>query len=479
MAEQLRADLCIIGAGTAGLVTASVAARLGARTVLFERGRMGGDCLNYGCVPSKALLAAARAAKAVRQASRFGVNTAPPEIDFAAVMRQVHGAIAAIAPQDSVERFEGLGVRVVQAEARFAGAREVTGGGLSVRARRFVVAAGSSPAVPGIPGLDRVPFLTNETIFDNEVLPRHLIVIGGGPIGLEMAQAHRLLGSDVTVLEAAHILPKDEPDLVADLRRQLQDAGIAIHERASVAHVEQTAAGIAVLFARQGERTRIEGSHLLIAAGRSPNVDGLDLDNAGVKHGAQGIEVDARLRTSNPRIYAIGDIAGGPQFTHIAEYHAGIVVRNALFRLPARVDYRALPWATYTDPELAHAGLTEAEARTPHGNNVRVISYAFADIDRARTDREAAGQIKVIARPNGRILGASVLGAHAGELIHPWALAIGNGLKLSALATMIAPYPTFGDINKKAASSFYGPKLFGTWPRRLVRLLAGIDRVRP
>ena len=478
MAEQ--ADIGIIGAGTAGLVTAAVAARLGARTVLFERDKMGGDCLNYGCVPSNALLAAAKAARTVRDAGRFGVQSAPPSVDFAAVMRHVHGAIAAIAPHDSAERFEGLGVKVVRAEARFTGPGEVTGGGLVVRARRFVIAAGSSPALPRIPGLDEVPFLTNETIFDNAVLPRHLIVIGGGPIGLEMAQAHRLLGSEVTVLEAAHILPKDDPELVGPLRQRLLADGVAIHEGVAVKRVEAASGALNVAFERGGEEAQVQGSHLLVAAGRRPNVEGLDLEKAGVVYGRQGILVDARLRTTNPRIYAIGDISGGgPQFTHVAEYQAGIVVRNALFRLPAKVDYRALPWVTYTDPELAQAGLTEAAARKAHGDGIRVLRYPFREVDRAQTDGETSGMLKVIARPSGRILGASMLGAHAGELIHPWVIAIGSGLKLSALAAMIAPYPTLGEINKRAAGSFYTPRLFGAWSRRLVHLLAGLDRARP
>lgn len=470
----MQADICIIGAGTAGLVTAAVAAQLGARTVLFERGRMGGDCLNYGCVPSKALLAAAKAAKAVREAGRFGV-TAAPAVDFAAVMRHVHGAIAAIAPHDSVERFRGLGVRVVQSEARFTRPAEVQGGGLVVGARRFVIAAGSAPAVPPITGLDRVAFLTNETIFDNAALPRHLVIIGGGPIGVELAQAHRLLGAQVSVLEAARILPKDDPELVRPLREQLEAEGIAIRENAAVKRVEQTAEGIAVVFDWRGGEERIAGSHLLVAAGRRPNTAGLDLERAGVAYGPKGIEVDARLRTSNPRIYAIGDVVGGPQFTHIAEYHAGIVVRNALFRLPARVDYRALPWVTYTEPELAQVGATEGQARRQYGEGIRVLRHPFAELDRAQIERETIGLIKVIARPSGRILGASILGAHAGELIQPWAVAIGNGLKLSALATMIAPYPTFGEITKKAAASWYTPKLFGAWSRRLVGLLARFD----
>ena len=472
MPERIEADLCVIGGGTGGLVVAATAARLGAKTVLFERGRMGGDCLNYGCVPSKALLAAAKTAKAVRNAGRFGIATAPPAIDFAAVMRHVHGAIAAIAPHDSVERFEGLGVRVIPAAARFAGERDVEGGGIAVRARRFVIAAGSSPAVPPIAGIDAVPFLTNETIFDNPVLPEHLIVIGGGPIGIEMAQAHRLLGSRVTVVEAARILARDDPELVGALRRGLEAEGIAIRDHTEVRRVERAGEGVAVVVTEGGREERIEGSHLLVAAGRRPNVEGLDLARAGVAYTQKGIAVDRRLRTTNRRIYAVGDVTGGPQFTHVGEHHAGIVVRNALFRMPARVDDRALPWVTYTDPELAQVGMTEGAARETHRDDVRVLRFPFHEVDRARTDRESDGMIKVMTHRRGRILGASILGPHAGELIHPWALAIGQGLKIAAFATMIAPYPTLGEIGKRAAAGYYTARLFSAATRRLVRALA-------
>ena len=472
LAEWLNFDICIIGGGTGGLVTAAVAARLGAKTVLFERHKMGGECLNYGCVPSKALLAAAKTAKGVLTANRFGIGTAPPVIDFAAVMRHVHAAIATIAPHDSDERLEGLGVKVVRAEAHFTGPQEVVGGGLVIRARRFVIAAGSSPAIPPIPGLDDTAYLTNETLFENTVLPEHLIVIGGGPVGLEMAQAHCLLGSRVTVLEAAEILPKDDPELAGQLRVRLKADGVAIRDRSEIVRVEKSPRGMVVVLKNCRAEERIEGSHLLVAAGRRPNVQDLHLDKAGIAYGTKGIEVDMHLRTTNPRAYAVGDIAGGPQFTHVADYHAGLVIRNALFRLPAKVDYRALPWVTYTDPELAQVGMTENEARKAHGEDVRVLRHPFRDVDRAQTDGQTEGMIKVIIRPNGRILGTSILGTHAGELILPWGLAIGRALKISAIATMIAAYPTLGEVSKKAAGSFYAPRLFGPWPRRLVRLLA-------
>ncbi len=472
MSAVILADICVIGAGSGGLSVAAGAAQLGARTVLIERGRMGGDCLNYGCVPSKALLAAAKRAGLSRNNAAFGLVGGAATVDFAAVMDHVHQVIATIAPMDSVERFEGLGVTVVKASARFTGPREVTAGDVTVRARRIVVATGSSPAVPPIPGLDRVPYLTNETVFENRVLPRHLIVVGGGPIGLELAQAHRLLGAEVTVLEAQQALAKDDPELAALLLGRLRGDGIAIEEQAQILRVEAKADGIAVVVATGAGERRIEGSHLLVAAGRRPNLDGLDLETAGIAATPHGITVDAGLKTTNRRVYAIGDVAGGPQFTHVAGYHAGIVIRNALFRLPAKVDYRALPWVTYTDPELAQIGLTEAAARVAYGKDLQILRWPFHDNDRAQTEHETTGLVKVLARRNGRVVGASILGAHAGELIQSWGLAIAGKLSLATIAGSMVAYPTLAEASKRAAGSSFTPRLFSARTRALVRLLA-------
>ncbi len=473
MSERIAADICVIGAGSGGLSVAAGASQLGMKTVLIERAKMGGDCLNYGCVPSKSLLAAAKRVRAARFNGAFGLSDAPPAVDFPAVMRHVHEVIAAIAPNDSVERFEGMGVRVVQAGARFAGPQEVTAGDLVVAARRIVIATGSAPTVPPIPGLQDVPFLTNETVFDNDVLPEHLIVIGGGPIGLEMAQAHRLLGARVTVLEAARVLAKDDPELAELLIQHLIADGVAIAAGVKIRRVERAGSRIAVVLEDGAGERRIEGSHVLVATGRRANLAGLDLDKAGIRTDERGgLIVDTRLRTTNRRVYAVGDAAGGPQFTHIASYHAGIVIRNALFRLPAKVDYRALPWVTYTDPELAQIGMTEAEALKAHGGDLQVLRWPFHENDRAQAERATHGLVKVLARRNGRVLGASMIGPHAGELIQPWGLAISAGLKLSVMAGFLAPYPTFGEVNKRAAGSFYTPKLFSERTRRVVRLLA-------
>ncbi len=470
---QIDTDICIIGAGSAGLSVAAGAAQMGARTVLIEKGEMGGDCLNYGCVPSKSLLAAGRAAQTIRDAGRFGVTAGAPKVDFQKVHSHVHGVIAAIAPVDSQERFEGFGCTVLRVPARFVGPREVEAGADRIRSKWFVIATGSTPSVPPITGLAEVPYFTNETLFANADLPRHLIIIGGGPIGLEMAQAHRRLGAQVTVLEALTVLAKDDPELAGVVRNRLAHEGVTIHEGVTVTGVEAAGAGaITANFAgSDGRAQRVEGSHLLVAAGRRPSVDQLNLEAAGVRYSSKGIEVDARLRTSNRRIFAIGDVSGGPQFTHVAGYHAGVVIKNALFRIPAKVDYRALPWVTYTDPELANTGLTEEAARTRFGDRVRVLRWRFDENDRAQTMRDTEGLAKVIAGPGGRVLGAGIVGAEAGELIQPWVLAIGNRLKIGKMAQYVAPYPTLGEVGKRAAGSYYTPSLFSDRTRRIVRFL--------
>jgi len=467
---MLSVDLCVIGAGSGGLSVAAGASQMGATVVLVERARMGGDCLNFGCVPSKALLAAARAAHAMRQADRLGIERHEPRIDFAQVMDGVQDVIAEIAPHDSQERFEGLGVTVLRASARFVARDTIEAGGETVRARRFVIASGSVPLVPAIPGLDAVPYLTNETLFDNEQKPAHLIVIGGGPIGVEMSQAHRRLGSTVTLIEKLTLLPKDDPELVEVLRAQLLAEGIILLEGAEVTRAERSAGGIAVSVRRSGGEVRVAGSHLLVALGRKANVDDLNLAAAGVAHGPKGVETDRRLRTTNRRIFAVGDVTGRFPFTHMAGYHAGIVLRNILFRLPAKVDDRAVPWVTYSDPELAQVGLGEAEARARHGS-VTVLRWPFHDNDRAQAERDTRGFAKAMIDRRGRILGASIVGAHAGELLQPWCLAIAKGMRIGAMAGLVVPYPTLGEVNKRLAGSYYTPKLFSDRTRGIVRFL--------
>ena len=468
MTDVIKCDICVIGAGSGGLSVAAGASQMGAKTVLIEKGKMGGDCLNTGCVPSKSLIAASHAAEAIRNSGRFGVNGHEPSIDFARVNDHVHSVIAGIAPHDSVERFEGLGVQVIKETAKFVGRNEVEAGGKRIRARRFVVATGSSAAVPPIPGLDGVSYMTNETVFELRERPEHLIVIGGGPIGAELAQAHRRLGSEVTILEMFRILGRDDRDAAEVVRKRMAAERIAMLEGISITGVAKKGNGIAVTIEKDGEQKTVSGSHLLVAAGRRANVEGLGLEAAGIEYSPKGITVDARLRTTNKKVFAIGDVAGGLQFTHVAGYHAGIVIRNALFSLPAKADKAVVPWVTYTDPEIAHVGLTEAEARKSHGDGIKVLTWSFEENDRAQAEQETEGLVKVVVGPKGRILGATIAGPHAGELLQPWVLAITQKLKIGAMANIIAPYPTLGEVNKRVAGSYYTPSLFSERTRRVV-----------
>jgi pyruvate/2-oxoglutarate dehydrogenase complex dihydrolipoamide dehydrogenase (E3) component len=471
MTEMVETDICVIGAGSGGLSMAAGASQMGARVVLIERGRMGGDCLNFGCVPSKALIAAGHKAEELRMADVFGIKSSVPEVDFSKVHNHVHTVIGAIAPNDSVERFEGLGVHVIQAAGRFTGPREVVAGDFTVRAKYFVVSTGSSARIPPIPGLSDVPYLTNETVFDLTECPKHLIVIGGGSIGCELAQAYRRLGAQVTVLEMFSILAKDDSEAAEVVRRQLRREDVELREGVQIVGMSEEAGSVIADINVNGMPQRITGSHVLVAAGRSPNLDSLNLDAAGIKYSAKGIEVDARLRSSNKRIFAIGDVAGALQFTHVAGYHVGIVIRNALFKLPAKVNYTAMPWVTYTDPELANVGLTEEQAKESLGGKIRILRWPFGENDRAQAERKTDGFIKIMSDRKGRIYGACIVGPHAGELILPWVLAVDQGLKIGAMASAVAPYPTRSEVTKRAAGSFYTASLFGDRTKKLVRFL--------
>ncbi len=468
----LKPDVCVIGAGSGGLSVAAAVASFGVSVVLIEKGEMGGDCLNTGCVPSKALIAAAARAQSARTAAPFGVDLPDPEVDFARVHAHVHDVIAGIAPHDSVERFTGLGVRVIQAAARFVDDRTVEAGGHGIRARRFVVATGSRPAIPPIPGLDTVPYLTNETLFQLTECPRHLVIVGGGPIGMEMAQAHRRLGAAVTVIEADVPLAREEQWATATVVDALAAEGVTIRPHTAVRRVRQVDGEIAVEVEAGGKPETLTASHLLLATGRKASIDGLGLAAAGIVHDDQGIAVDRGLRTSNARVHAIGDVvASAPQFTHLANYHAGLVVRSILFRLSVREDRNTIPRVTYTDPEIAHVGLGEAAARERYGA-VEVHSWTFADNDRARAERRTDGRITVVATARGRILGATIVGAHAGELIAPWALALSSRLSLKAMAGFVPAYPTLSEVSRRVAIQHFVPRLTGPLVRRLVAFLA-------
>lgn len=463
----IKTDLCVIGAGSGGLSVAAGAVQMGARVVLIEAHAMGGDCLNTGCVPSKALIAAAKAAEAQRRGFT-GVAAVNPVVDFAAVKDHVAAVIGAIAPHDSQERFEGLGCTVIRAFARFTSPHEVEAGGTRIQARRFVIATGSRAFIPPIPGIAATPYLTNETIFSLRERPAHLIIIGGGPIGMEMAQAHRRLGCEVTVIEAGKILGREDPELAAMLIESLRAEGIALHEGQAVTGVSGHDGAIEVVL---GDGSRVAGSHLLIAAGRQVSLEGMGLDKAGVAFTPKGVTVDDRLRSTNRRVYAVGDAAGGLQFTHVAGWHAGIVIRQALLGLPARARSEAVPRVTYTAPELAQVGLTEAEAQTRHGSAMSVHRVGFALNDRAQAEGKAEGMIKLMVA-KGRPVGVSILGPQAGELIGLWALAISARLKLSAISGTILPYPTLSEISKRAAGAYFSPKLFANpMLKRIVRLV--------
>ncbi len=467
-------DVAVIGAGAAGLSVAAISAALGLRTVLIERGAMGGDCLNFGCVPSKALLAVAHRAAEARDAARFGLRLPPPEIDWPGVRAHVQGAIARIAPNDSVARFRAMGVDVIQASAHFTAPDEIEAGNRRLTFRRAVIAAGSAAVVPDIPGLADVSFLTNETIFDLEAPPGHLVIFGGGPIGLEMAQAHARLGCRVTVIEAATIAGRDDPECVAGLRPALEHDGVAIIEGHKAARAERKGAGVAVIL---DDGQRIAGTHLLLALGRAPRLGGLDLAAARIAHSPRGITTDRALRsTTNRRVWAAGDIADpdgiGPRaFTHVCSQHAALIARAMLFRLPAKLDYAALPRVTYTDPEIAQIGPTEAEARAAGHDGLTILRWPLAENDRLVAEGRAEGLIKFIVSNRGRLLGASLVGPRAGDMAGTLGLIIGRKLPISALAGLVFPYPTAAEALKRAAGEYFTPKLLAPFTKSLVRLL--------
>ncbi|MCC5958428.1 MAG: FAD-dependent oxidoreductase [Rhodobacteraceae bacterium] len=457
--NDLTTDICIIGAGSGGLSVAAGAVQMGARVILIEGHKMGGDCLNYGCVPSKALLAQAKAAKA-----RGG---AKPQ-DFRAAMDHVNATIARIEPHDSVDRFEGLGVQVIQGYAQFTTPHTVNVNGTTIRARRFVIATGSSPLVPPIPGLDSVPFMTNETLFTQHDCPGHLLIIGAGPIGLEMAQAHRRLGARVTVIEGASALGREDSDAAETVVAQLRHEGVEIIEHAQV---EKVSGRVGAIEVQVKGGTIFAGTHLLVAVGRKPNLERLNLDAAGIAHDRNGIKVGADLRSKNRRVFAIGDVAGHGQFTHLAGYHAGLVIRSILFSLPVRARHDHIPRVTYTDPELAQIGLTEVQARQKYGGQLSVQRIGYDQIDRAQADGRTDGFIKLMVA-RGRPVGVTLAGAQAGELIAPFALAIANNLKLGAIAATVLPYPTLAEIGKRAAGAYFSPKLFDNpMIKRVVRMV--------
>lgn len=475
--EFIKADVVVIGAGSAGLSTAYVSANLGLDVVLFEGAEMGGDCLNHGCVPSKALLAAAKAAYDVRNTAKYGITVdAEPKTDWQAVREHVAGVIAQIAPVDSVERYEGFGTRVVSEFARFEDDKTVVSDSVRVQARRIVIATGSTAFIPPIPGLNDVPYLTNHSIFTTPDFPEKMVILGGGPIGIEMAQAFQRLGSQVTVVEMGRILARADKDHAKLAVQRLEDEGITMMEGHKAVEVSGAAGNITVTTeTADGEKHTVTGTHLLVAVGRRTFLDGLDLEKANVKTHARGVEVKKNMRSvSNPRVWALGDATGKAQFTHMAGHHAGIFVQAAFFKVPGvDADSTPMPAVTYMQPELAQLGMTEDEAREKYGSKVSVGSFPFHENDRAIAERKTDGEAKIITVGN-KIVGASIIGDGAGDILQLVSVAMSNGLKPRALTSFISPYPTRAEVVKRATSSLFTPTLFSDKTRKLVGLLQRI-----
>ena len=456
-------DIGIIGGGAAGLTVASGAAQLGAKTLLIEKEKeLGGDCLHFGCVPSKTVIRSAHVYHLMKHADRFGLplaHVAP--VDFSKVSARIRDVIAKIQHHDSEKRFCGLGAKVLFASPRFADEHTVEIDGRRVTAEKWVIATGSSAAVPPIPGLAQAPFVTNREIFYLDKLPESLVILGAGPIGIEMAQAFVRLGSQVQVLDRGpQILPKEDRDMADAVRKVLEGEGVAFHPQASVTRIEEKNGAKVIHFTdAAGAEKTASGDTLLVAAGRKPNTDGLGLAEIGVELDRGYVKVDKRLRTRHRHIFAAGDVNGGFQFTHAAGYEGGIVVSNAVFRLPRKVDYTYLPWCTYTDPELASIGMNQGMAEAA-GIKVSVYTEAFENNDRSLAEGERIGWVKLLLDEKEKPVGVQILGPHAGELISEWVAVMGGKVKLSALAGAIHPYPTIAEINKRVTGNYFSPKIF-------------------
>ncbi len=466
-------DLIILGGGAGGLVVASVAAQLGLRVSLIEQhDKLGGDCLHYGCVPSKTLLHSARVASLMRHAARYGLPAVSPQVDIRAINARIRSVIEQIQQHDDPQRFRDYGCEVLFGHARFTDAHHVEVNGQTLRAKRFVIATGSRPAVPPIDGLQQAGYLTHLDMFSLPALPTSMIVLGGGPIGVEMAQAYQRLGTQVTLLEQApRLVPQEDAEAGAVLQQCLRDDGVVIHTSTSARSVSRSQHVYSVV-GDNGERLRAEA--LLVATGRRANIDDLGLQAAGVASGQQGLIVDRRMRTSQKHIYACGDVCGPYAFTHMAEYQAGIVLSNAVFRWPKKADYRIVPRVIYSDPELAQVGLTAQQA-SDQGLRVETLRFEFNDIDRALTDHAHAGFCKLIVRKS-KILGASIIGAHAGELVHEIALAMKTGAGIGDISATIHAYPTLSQIHRRSVNTAYAPKLFSSRSRQFVKW---INRLLP
>ena len=472
--QRLKVDFCVLGGGSAGLSLAAMAAGLGASVVLLERRKMGGDCLNYGCIPSKSLIYAAKLAHNLQLAEKLGGPKLFRPFSAEKVFGHVQAVIDGIAPHDSVERFEKLGVQVIEESGSFADRHRVITSSYLIEAKRFVIATGSSPSIPPVPGLSDLHYHTNETIFALDVIPQHLLVLGGGVIGAELAQAFLRLGSEVSLLEAGNFLSNQDPEARDSLKQLLQAEGLKLEEKIGGLQFQKNADEAWPIVANYqnaaGEAKTLAASHLLVAVGRKPTLDNLALEKAGVGFTPKGITVDRHLRTTNRRVFALGDVVGSFPFTHIAAEHASIAIQKSIFKLPAKLNTRAVPWVIYTDPELAAVGLSEQQLQAMN-KPYKVCHESFQKNDRAQTEKRTAGFIKALVSPAGEILGVTILGPHAGELLMPWVLAIENRIKLSKLARMVVPYPNYSELSKKVAAGFYKEKLLTKTNQKLVRFL--------
>lgn len=467
-------DITVIGGGAAGLSVAAGAAQLGLKVALVEREqRLGGDCLHHGCVPSKTLIHSARVAHLMRRAGEFGLEPCEPRVDLGKVMGRVQAVIDSVERHDSVERFQGLGVKVLIGRPWFRSARELEVEGVTLQSRKFVIATGSRAAVPPIPGLREAGFLTNVEAFQLKDLPGRLAVIGGGPIGLEFAQTFQRLGSKVIVLEGLDCILGRREDLEVSclLTDILKQEGLDVRLGVKVVGAGRGPEGKYLAIQGNGGEQRVEADEILVATGRSPNVEGMNLEAAGVEYDKKGIQVDGHLRTTTRNIWACGDVIGSYQFTHVAGYHAGIVIRNAVFHLWSKVDHRVVPWTTFTDPELARVGLTEAEARDRHGDDIRIYRQPFGDVDRAEAEGETKGLLKLVCTPSGEILGVHLLGPNAGDLLPEFVLAMKSGLGLKAISDAIHVYPTLAQVNRQAVNQHFAAKLFSPLVRRVAHFL--------
>ena len=463
--------IIVIGAGSAGLVVAGGAAALGARVALIERDKMGGDCLNTGCVPSKTFLKSAHLAKDIREAATLGIDSRIGPVDLKKIKQRVHAVIDEIAPHDSAERFEGLGVRVYHGQAEFAGAHHVRIGQQLISGKNIVIATGSEPVIPNIKGLDAGPCLTNQNIFDLETLPKRLIVLGGGPIGLELGQGFQHLGSQVTVIDRnAHLFRKDDTEVAPIMEKVLTDDGMTLALNAKILEIKRESSEIIVITMQNGQTREIRGDQILVSLGRRPATDGLNLEAAGITLDKRGyVQTDAYLRTNIRHIYACGDITGSYQFTHMAGYQAGVVIRNAIFHLRKKVDYSLVPWTTYTKPEVAHVGYTEARAKK-EGLYERSMIVYLADNDRSRAENDRQGLLKLNLGRKNRIIGATLVGEKAGEMIPVVSLAIAQKKNPSVFLGIIFSYPTEAEIFQSLATQQLKSS-FKPWQKRLVSRL--------